>query len=78
MKKLIISFFIVTALLVCIVSAQETISYTVQAGDSMWKIAEKYQVGVSEIISSNSQIKNSNLIYPGQKLTIPTMKSIKS
>lgn len=78
MKKLIISFFIVTAMLVCIVSAQETVSYTVISGDSMWKIAVKYQVGVSEIISSNPQIKNPNMIYPGQKLTIPTMQGIKS
>jgi uncharacterized YkwD family protein/spore coat assembly protein SafA len=78
MKKLIISFFIVTAMLVCIVSAQETISYTVVPGDSMWKIAVKYQVGVSEIISSNPQITNPSMIYPGQKLTVPTMQGIKS
>lgn len=78
MKKLIISFFIMTAMLVCIVSAQETVSYTVVAGDSMWKIAEKYQVGVSEIISSNPQITNPSMIYPGQKLTVPTMQGIKS
>ncbi len=78
MKKLIISFFIVTAMLVCIVSAQETVSYTVIPGDSMWKIAEKYQVGVSEIISSNPQIANPSMIYPGQKLTVPTMQGIKS
>jgi uncharacterized YkwD family protein/spore coat assembly protein SafA len=78
MKKLIISFFIVTAMLVCIVSAQETVSYTVLPGDSMWKIAVKYQVGVSEIISSNPQITNPSMIYPGQKLTVPTMQGIKS
>ncbi|MDF2591091.1 MAG: hypothetical protein K0S75_557 [Clostridia bacterium] len=78
MKKLIISFVIVTAMLVCIVSAQETVSYTVVSGDSMWKIAEKYQVGVSEIISSNPGIKNPSMIYPGQKLIVPTMQGIKS
>jgi uncharacterized YkwD family protein/spore coat assembly protein SafA len=78
MKKLLISFLIVTAMLVCIVSAQETVTYTVQSGDSMWKIAVKYQVGVSEIISSNPQISNPNLIYPGQKLTVPTMQGIKA
>jgi uncharacterized YkwD family protein/spore coat assembly protein SafA len=78
MKKLLISFFIMTAMLVSIVSAQETVSYTVQSGDSMWKIAVKYQVGVSEIISSNPQITNPNMIYPGQKLTVPTMQGIKA
>jgi uncharacterized YkwD family protein/spore coat assembly protein SafA len=78
MKKLFLSIFIVTALLLCTVSAQETVTYTVQSGDSMWRIAEKYQVGVSEIISSNPQIKNPSMIYPGQKLTVPTMQGIKA
>ena len=39
----------------------------------MWKIAVKHQVGLSEIIAANPQIKNPALIYPGQKLTIPTV-----
>jgi uncharacterized YkwD family protein/spore coat assembly protein SafA len=37
----------------------------------MWKIAVKYQVGLSEIISANSQVKNPAMIYPGQVLNIP-------
>lgn len=48
-------------------------TYTVQPGDSMWKIAVKYEVGVSEIISKNPQIKNPALIYPGQKINIPSV-----
>lgn len=59
------------------VYAQST-TYTVQSGDSMWKIAVKYQVGVSEIISSNPQVKNPALIYPGQKLTVPNLDAIKT
>lgn len=78
MKKILISILLVMSLLVCVVSAQETVTYTVRSGDSMWKIAVKYQVGVSEIISSNKQISNPNMIYPGQKLTIPTHQSIKA
>lgn len=50
----------------------QAVAYTVKTGDTMWKIASKYQVGVSEIISQNPQIKNPNLIYPGQKITIPS------
>lgn len=46
-------------------------TYTVKSGDSMWKIAVKYQVGVQEIINANPQVKNPNLIYPMQKLNIP-------
>ncbi|MDF2521022.1 MAG: hypothetical protein K0R84_1650 [Clostridia bacterium] len=78
MKKFVVFLFLMLAMLTCTVSAQETVTYTVQWGDSMWKIAMKYQVGVSEIISSNRQISNPNLIYPGQKLTIPTQQSIKA
>lgn len=41
----------------------------------MWKIAAKYEVGTSEVISANPQISNPNLIYPGQILTIPEVNS---
>ena len=50
-------------------SAAET--YTVVKGDSMWKIAVKYEVGLSEIKAANPHIKNPDLIYPGQTLNIP-------
>ena len=60
----IISLFALTA------SADET--YTVVKGDSMWKIAVKYEIGLSEIKNANPQIKNPDLIYPGQVLNIPT------
>lgn len=53
-------------------------TYTVQPGDSLWKIAVKYQVGLSEIIAANPQFKNPNLIYPGQKVTIPDISGVKS
>ena len=48
-----------------------TDTYTVQKGDSLWKIAVKYQVGLSEIISANPQFKNPALIYPGDKVHVP-------
>lgn len=55
-----------------------SVSYTVQPGDSMWKIASKHQIGLSEIISANPQISNPGLIYPGQKLTVPNIDDIKA
>jgi uncharacterized YkwD family protein/spore coat assembly protein SafA len=58
--------------------AQQTTTYTVQPGDSMWKIAVRYQIGLSEIISANPHIKNPALIYPNQKLTIPLLNEVKS
>ena len=57
------------------ISASASTAHTVQTGDSMWKIAVKYQVGLSEIKAANPQISNPNLIYPGQVLTIPTADS---
>lgn len=77
MKKSIMCL-ILTLVMVCTVSlsaapvfAANTAKHTVVSGDSMWKIAVKYQVGLSEIIAANKQIQNPALIYPGQVLTIP-------
>ena len=50
-------------------------SHTVVKGDTMWKIAVRYEVGLSEIKSENPQIQNPDLIYPGQVLNIPTADS---
>lgn len=54
---------------------QQMDTYIVKSGDSMWKIAVKYQMGVSEIINANPQVSNPNLIYPNQKLNIPIKSS---
>lgn len=76
MKKITkyLSLFLLTVTLVFgmknIASAQTI--HTVQSGDTMWKIAVKYQVGVQEIIQANKQIGNPNLIYPGQTVQIPS------
>ena len=52
--------------------AATTTTHIVKSGDTMWKIAVKYQAGCQEIIDANPQVANPNLIYPGQKLNIPT------
>jgi uncharacterized YkwD family protein/spore coat assembly protein SafA len=56
----------------------QAITYTVRSGDSMWKIAVKFQIGVSEIINANKQITNPNMIYPGQRLTVPNINDVKA
>lgn len=43
----------------------------------MWKIAVRYQIGVTEIIEANPQIRNPALIYPNQKINIPVIDQIK-
>lgn len=52
--------------------------YTVKPGDTLWIIAQKYQVGLSEIINANKQFKNPALIYPGQKVNVPLLTEVKS
>jgi len=79
LKKLISTFaaLIISATIGLSASAQRA-TYTVVRGDSMWKIAVKYQVGVSELIKANPGIKNPNLIYPGQKISIPEAAPLES
>lgn len=72
MKKKIAAFTLAFILVASSAFAQTT-TYIVRSGDSMWKIAVKYQVGVSEIIKANPQVRNPAMIYPGQKLNIPTV-----
>lgn len=72
MKKMFIfmlSVAMIAAMLAINVSA--TTSHTVVPGDTMWKIAVKYEMGLSELKEANPQISNPNLIYPGQVLNIP-------
>jgi uncharacterized YkwD family protein/spore coat assembly protein SafA len=52
--------------------------HVVQTGDSLWKIAVKYQIGVKEIIEANPQFKNPNLIYPNDKVNIPNIDATKN
>lgn len=47
-------------------------TYTVQAGDTLWKIARKYNCSITEIMAANSdRIKNPNRIHAGWQLKIP-------
>lgn len=76
MKKLSVSAAIAACSVIMLtagVSAAST--HKVVSGDSLWKIAVKYQVGLSEIISANPQISNPDLIYPGQIINIPSTDS---
>lgn len=76
MRKMFVCILSVVILAVMLsLSASATATHTVVAGDSMWKIAVKYQVGLSELKGANPHIANPNLIYPGQVINIPTVDS---
>ena len=48
------------------------VTYTVQAGDTLWAIARKYGCSIAEIVVANSdRIKNPNRIHAGWQLKIP-------
>lgn len=72
MKKI---FLIAALSALCTLSfagaASAASTYTVVPGDSLWKIAVKYEIGVSEIIQANPQLQDPNLIYPNQVINIP-------
>ena len=40
-------------------------------GDTLWGIARRYGVTLKSLIAANPQIKNPNLIYPGNEVTLP-------
>ncbi|MEM7111413.1 MAG: LysM domain-containing protein [Chloroflexota bacterium] len=51
-------------------SAAQSGTYTVAAGDTVTKIAQKYNKTVEAIVQANG-LTNPNSIYPGQELVIP-------
>ena len=52
-------------------SGGRTAVYTVRKGDTLWGIAGRYGVALTALIVANHQIKNPNLIYPGDQVRIP-------
>lgn len=52
-----------------LLGAEVTKTYTVKSGDTLSGIASKYKTTVAKLVKDNN-IKNANLIYPGQKIVI--------
>ena len=76
MKKLFTSLlFILSISVMTVIGTSAATTHTVVEGDSMWKIAVKYEIGLSEIREANPQISNPNLIYHGDILNIPSIDS---
>ena len=51
-------------------SGAKYIWYTIRSGDTLWEIADKHDVTVSQIKALN-KLKNHSRIQPGQKIKIP-------
>lgn len=51
-------------------TAHADTTVTVASGDTIWAYAQQYKTTVSSIVSANS-LSNPDLIFPGQRITIP-------
>ena len=45
--------------------------HTVRKGDTLWAVAKQYGVELAALVRANPQIKNPNLIYPGEAVKVP-------
>ena len=75
MKKIIsaaVAIAVLGASLVFSPAFADNVKHTVVNGDTMWKIARRYEVGLDELIAANPQIADPDLIYPDQIITIPS------
>jgi LysM repeat protein len=48
-------------------------TYTVEKGDNIWEIAQRFGVEPQAIIEANPDIQNPDFIVPGQQLVVPGM-----
>ncbi|CAI2561426.1 hypothetical protein AKUA2003_01970 [Apilactobacillus kunkeei] len=48
---------------------------TVQSGDTLWGLSQKYNVSLSSLRAVNNRV-NTDLIYVGEKLTLPTSATV--
>jgi spore coat assembly protein SafA len=53
-------------------SSSSSNDYTIQRGDTLSKIASQHGVSVQDLLAANPQIRNPDVIYPGQSLSIPS------
>lgn len=75
MRKLFSTLFTTILIVPILLMNASAATHTVVSGDTLWKLAVKYEIGIRELKSANPQIKNFDLIYPGQTINIPTLDS---
>ena len=71
MKRIANAAVCLLACLSLAVLPARAVTHTVAAGDTLWKIAAQYRVGIRELTAANRQLSDPDLIYPGQTIVIP-------
>jgi L,D-transpeptidase ErfK/SrfK len=75
-------FFIAAAILFSFASHAEDaefvpfINYTIQKGESFYKIAQSFDLGVDELLRANPEITDPKLLRVGEKIILPTIHLI--
>lgn len=72
MKKLIV--FALIFILISVSSVYGFVDYKIEYGDTLWKISQKYNLSMNEIIQANS-INNINNIVAGSKISLPELQN---
>ncbi len=60
------------------IPSTKLVRYTVQKGDTMWGIAQKYEISLAELKKANSNIKDFSWIYVGQVIMVPDTKPLQN
>lgn len=71
MKKIIICLAAFAAIATGTASSASAQHCDVQRGDSMWKIAHRYNVLFKDVLALNKHFKNQHLIHPKDEVELP-------
>ncbi|MDD3839486.1 MAG: M14 family metallopeptidase [Clostridia bacterium] len=53
-----------------------SMKYTIQPNDTLYTIAQRFNITLNQLLAANPQITNPALIYPGQVINIPSANEI--
>jgi uncharacterized YkwD family protein len=74
-SKRFICALIILAALICtafsIGVSAESKTHTVVSGETIWEIAQRYEISVKELMKANTSIKDKDYIEVGDKILIP-------
>lgn len=76
MKKLGLAIILVVGLVAVFGFIGVSQAYTVKSGDTMWQIAQDVKISLFEFIRMNPQVKDPDLIYPGDVLSTQTEEGL--